>query len=157
MSELVLFESETKNKIASLLLKGLEVKVVAKKCECLQETVYTVKNSAIYARLCYDSAMREMLTDGVQVAVRALIEVAKDKSAPKNARVSASDKLLQHTGYHITESGNLEKSASNMSQQELNQRLQSLMKEASERSKNTNIVEGTTNTPPPESLDDLIQ
>ena len=157
MTELTLFESETKNKIASLLLKGFEVKAVAEKCECLQETVYTVKNSAIYARLCYDSAMREMLTDGVQAAVSALIEVAKDKDAPKQARVSASDKLLQHTGYHISESGNLEKSASNMSQEELNQRLQSLMKEASERSKNVNIVEGSTNPSSPESLDDLIQ
>lgn len=142
MSDIVTFNTDTQTKIAKLLSEGFEPLHVSKVCDCSLEAVYTVKKSSQFMKYCYGNAINELMTIGAKVAVDTLIEIAKDKKAGKQARVSAADKLLSHTGYHITESGMLTKEPSNMSQEELAQRLQALQQEASNRATIPVIIEG---------------
>jgi len=153
MSKITVFETDLQNRIAELLASGMSATDVADACECHLSHVGTVKNSALFARICYDSAMKELFSVGAKVAVDTLIEVARDKKAPKQSRVSASDKLLQHTGYQVGENGKLEKSPANMTQAELNQRLQDLQREASQRANPVKIIEGNTQS----DLDKLLE
>jgi len=153
MNKITVFETDLQNRIATLLTDGVEPLEVARICECHDTMVYSVKNSSLFARICYDSAMKELFSVGAKVAVDTLIEVARDKKASKQARVSASDKLLQHTGYQVSENGKLEKSPANMTQAELNQRLQDLQREASQRANPVKIIEGNTQS----DLDKLLE
>lgn len=142
MSDITVFNSELHGKVAKLLSEGFEPSTVSKMCSCSLDIVYDVKKSSLFAKYCYNSAISELMTIGAKVAVDTLIEIARDKKAPKQSRVSASDKLLSHTGYHVTESGMLVKEPSNMSQEELTARLQQLQKEASNRAVVPVIIEG---------------
>ena len=123
------------NKIAGYLVDGLSINETAKRCECSQQDVSYVKNSAKYQQLCYSKAMSQLFSVGVAVAVDTLINIAKDVKSPKQARVSAADKLLSYTGYHLTESGKIDKAPSTMTQAELQERLTSLQNESANRAK----------------------
>lgn len=142
MSDIVTFNTELQAQIAKLLSEGVEPMEVSRICSCSNEQVYAVKNSAQFMKYCYGNAINRLVTVGASVAVDTLIEIARDKKAGKQARVSASDKLLSHTGYHVTESGMLVKEPSNMSQEELTQRLAVLQREASNRATIPVIIEG---------------
>lgn len=135
MTELTIFDSPLQNKIASLLITGLEAKEIAKTCDCRVETVYGVLKTATYARFAYDSAAQRLVSEGFPAAVDQLIECVKDSKASRSARNTAADKLLQHTGMIVNEHGKLEKSPSNMSAVELHERLKQLQDEAANRAK----------------------
>lgn len=141
MTQVTNFNSDLHNRIAELLLAGKEPMEVCVLCECSNQEVYLVKNSARYQQLCYNGAMKELLSTGVRAAVDTLIEICKDKKANKTARVSASDKLLSYTGYYMSESGQLHKSPATMTQSELQERLAALHNEAIQRSKPA-VIEG---------------
>ncbi len=141
MSQVTIFTSDLHNKIAELLAAGKEPVDIAIICECNSTEVYDVKNSARYQQLCYNGAMKELLSTGVRVAVDTLIEIARDKKAVKTARVSAADKLLTYTGYYMSESGQLSKTPSTMTQSELQRRLEELHNEASRRAEPA-VIEG---------------
>lgn len=130
-----------KAQIARLLDEGLDVSFVAKNCECTVHYVYEVMKSAQFQDWQRGLALAELHGIGSRVAIKTLIEIAKDKKAPKQARVSASDKLLSYTGYSIGTNGEIEKAPSTMTQAELQQRLQQLTIEASQRAV-TVILEG---------------
>lgn len=135
MANVTIFDTDLQNKIATLLAAGEAPLSVSRICECSDSTVYEVKNSAKFAQLCYNFAISKLMSEGAKAAVDTLIEIAIDKRAPKQARVSASDKLLSYTGYHISESGKLDKSPASMTQEELRNRLKALQDEAAQRSK----------------------
>lgn len=45
-----------------------------------------------------DRAKERLMSEGAEIGVAVLIEVASDKKAPANARVAAADKLVKHSG-----------------------------------------------------------
>lgn len=155
MTKITLFNSDLHNRVAAELTKGGSVESISRKCECSTDVVYSVKNSQKYAQLCYNSAMQELMTTGAKEAVKTLVEIARDNSASATSRVSASDKILHYTGCTIDENGNLEKSPSNMTQEELNNMLKSLQTEAASRAEvaSTTIIEGEKAE---ESLTDIL-
>jgi hypothetical protein len=147
VSNITIFETDLQNKIAELYLNGKEQKEIASICACSLQHVSEVVNSAKFMQISYDKAMQKLLSEGVRVAIDTLIEVAKDKKAPKQARVSASDKLMTHTGYHVNDQGRLEKAPANMTQSELNARVQELMNEQAKRAKPIITIEAETEKP----------
>ena len=130
-----IFISESKNLIASFLFKGYLPKEILSKCECHLEEVYSVLREAKYQDFVRGEVNNLLHGVGAQTAVNTLIEIAKDKNAPKQSRVSASDKLLSYTGYRMNEAGMLEKSPSTMTQSELLTRLDTLQREREARAK----------------------
>lgn len=126
--------------IAELLEKGEDASNIALKCGCSVYHVYGVLKSAKFQDWQRGLAYSELHGIGAKVAISTLIEIARDKKAGKQARVSASDKLLHYTGYSVSEDGRLEKSPSAMTAAELQERLNTLHNEAINRSKT--VIEG---------------
>lgn len=145
MTKVTIFDTELQNNIATLLLAGHDPNDIATKLGCRNPVVYTLKNSEKYAKLAYDSAIMRLISEGSPAAVEALIDVATDKKAPKQARVSAADKLLHHTGCILNEKGQLERAPGQMTQAEIHQRLQELQNEAARRAQNVTIEGSATN------------
>lgn len=155
MKEIKKFQGR-RAKIAQLLNDGLSVKEVTEKCSCPQIEVYNVKNSAIYQDWQRSQALAELGGEGAKVAIQTLLEVARDKKAASQSRVSASDKLLHYTGIKLDSEGNIEKTPANMSASELQQRLVELQKEALNRAKPVNIIEGESQEVKEDNIDELI-
>lgn len=146
------------HKIALLLDKGeMSVNAISRECGCTFHYVYEVKNSAKFRDWQRESGLQMLRGEGVKVALNTLLEIARDKKAPKTARVSAADKLLTH-GYRINEAGELEKAPSQMTQSELRQRLEQLESIRSELSNRANPVQDgvVIDVDPIPSLDNLL-
>lgn len=152
MTNITIFDTELQNNIARLLYEGGEVNEIANILSCSPQIIYDLKNSHKFATVCYNLAMQELMTVGAKEAVKALIEIVKDKKTGRNTRTSAADKLLHYTGLRVTESGNVEKSPATMSQAELHQRLQMLQAEAANRAKTVTI----DSTPVIDSIDNMM-
>ena len=148
--------TDKRRKIALLLNDGFSTTEVMKKTKATAFEVSWVKNSAIYQDWQRSQALSELGGEGAKVAIQTLLEVARDKKAASQARVSASDKLLHYTGIKLDGDGNIEKTPSNMSASELQNRLAELQKEALNRAKPVNIIEGECTTQDKDNVDDLI-
>jgi len=145
-----------RQKIAKLLDEGLEAKEVMKRAKCSHGEVYFVLNSAIFQDWQRSEALAELGGRGAKVAIKTLIDIAQNKKAGSQARVSASDKLLHYTGLKLDAEGNIDKNPSNMTAQELNDRLQQLQKEALNRAKPVNVIEGEIVSNDKNNIDDLL-
>lgn len=66
-----------------------------------------------------DAAMRRIYEEGLPVAVATLIEIAADRSAPKNPRVAAARSLVEISGLNGVEGLSLDKPLSEMTRAEL--------------------------------------
>lgn len=144
-------------KIAQLLNDGLSVKEVQTKTKAAYSEVHRVFSSAIFQDWQRSQALSELGGRGARVAIQTLLEVAQDKKAASQSRVSASDKLLHYTGLKLDAEGNIDKSPSNMTASELQQRLQDLQKEAMNRAKTINVIEGQSDTIEDDPLDELLK
>ena len=143
MTQITVFDTYLQNRIASYLLEGKEPLEVARLCECSNVAVYNVKNSDKYGQIAYRTALKQLVSDGAPKAIQALIEIVMNKKNRASARVSAADKLLHHTGCIVNEQGKLEKSPANMTQAELQARLDELHKEASNRAQPP-VIDGSS-------------
>lgn len=133
MSEITIFNTDLQNNVAKLLLAGFAPLEVATKCECSDQVVYGVLKSANYLRLAYGESMSTLVSEGSPAAVRALIDIVRNKKSTDRARITAADKILQHTGCVVDAQGRLEKNPANLTQAELQQRLEALQREALKR------------------------
>ena len=148
--------TDKRRKIAILLDQGFSTMEVAKKTKSSVDQVSWVLNSAIFNDWQRSQALSELGGRGARVAIQTLLEVAQDKKAASQARVSASDKLLHYTGIKLDSEGNIEKTPANMTAQELQNRLAELQKEALNRAKPVNIIEGECTTQDNDNVDDLL-
>jgi len=153
--ELNIFKGK-RHKIAELLDRGFSSKEVQTKTKATHSEVQAVFSSAIFQDWQRSQALSELGGRGARVAIQTLLEVAQDKKAASQSRVSASDKLLHYTGLKLDAEGNIDKSPSNMTASELQQRLQDLQKEAINRAKPINIIEGESEQVKDDPLDDLL-
>ena len=138
-------------KIAKLLDEGIEPKAVSVALSCSSSAVYSVLKSAQYQDWQRQTVLAELGGRGARIAVKALITIANDKKAAASARVSAADKLLQYTGYAVDNSIVLDQSPATMTQGQLQDRLNSLLKEAANRSRP--VIEGESK---PIDIDDML-
>ena len=145
MSKIKVFDTDLRNKIATMLYDGIAPVTVSAECGCTVNVVYDLKNSHKFATVCYNLAYQELMTVGAKAAVDCLIGVVKDNMSTRAIKVSAADKLLHYTGLRVTEQGLIEKSPGNMTQKEIQDRLQQLQIEASSRAKvlDTTIIDTT--------------
>ncbi len=123
-------------------LCGLTITQIATRCKVENSLVRNFIESAAAQRFMRGHAILRLGGQGAAVAIETLIEIASDKEAPKQARVSASDKLLSYTGLQIG-TVDSDKSPANMSQKELMARLAKLQEEAISRAKDVKIVDVT--------------
>lgn len=154
--ELNIFKGK-RHKIAELLDKGKTPFQVMRIARATHSEVQTVLSSAIFQDWQRSQALSELGGRGARVAIQTLLEVAQDKKAASQSRVSASDKLLHYTGLKLDAEGNIDKNPSNMTASELQQRLQDLQKEALGRAKTINVIEGQSETIEEDNLDDLLK
>ena len=138
-------------KIAKLLDEGVEPVAIIKILSCSSSAVYSVLKSAQYQDWQRQTVLAELGGRGARIAVKALITIANDKKAAASARVSAADKLLQYTGYAVDNSIVLDQSPATMTQGQLQDRLNSLLKEAANRSRP--VIEGESK---PIDIDDML-
>lgn len=138
--------------IAKLLDEGHEPRAISKAVSCSTQAVYDVLKSAQYHDWQRQTVLAELGGRGARIAVKALIEIAGNKRSPASARVSAADKLLQYTGYAVDNATTLDQSPANMTQAQLQNRLNELQSEAANRSKPA-VIEGTATTI---NVDDLL-
>lgn len=155
MSQIKKFEGKSA-KIFDLLKKGLDVKKVMERAKCTDSEVYRVKNSAIFQDSERSEALILLGGEAAKVAIRTLLEVARNKNAASQARVSAADKLLHYTGIKLDSEGNIEKTPANMTAAELHNRLAELQKEAMSRAKPVNIIEGEVVKDKSNDVDELL-
>lgn len=148
--------TEKRQKIAILLNDGFSTTEVMKQAKATAHEVSWVLNSAIFNDWQRSQALSELGGRGARVAIQTLLEVAQDKKAASQARVSACDKLLHYTGIKLDSEGNIDKTPANMTAQELQNRLAELQKEALNRAKPLNIIEGEVSKDEPNSLSDLL-
>jgi hypothetical protein len=154
--ELNIFKGK-RHKIAELLNKGKSPNEVMKATKATYSEVQGVFSSAIFQDWQRSQALSELGGRGARVAIQTLLEVAQDKKAASQSRVSASDKLLHYTGLKLDAEGNIDKSPSNMNASELQQRLQDLQKEAMNRVKTINVIEGQSETIEDDNLNELLK
>lgn len=154
--ELNIFKGK-RHEIAKLLDNGKSPNEVMKIAKATYSEVQTVLSSAIFQDWQRSQALSELGGRGARVAIQTLLEVAQDKKAASQSRVSASDKLLHYTGLKLDAEGNIDKNPSNMTASELQQRLQDLQKEALGRAKTINVIEGQSETIEEDNLDDLLK
>lgn len=155
MSQIKKFEGK-RGKIAELLDQGIEPQEVIKLTKSTSQEVYLVLNSAVFQDWQRSQALSELGGRGARVAIQTLLEVAQNKKAASQARVSAADKLLHYTGIKLDAEGNIEKTPANMTAAELHNRLAELQKEAMNRAKPVNIIEGEIIQPSNNDVDDLL-
>lgn len=135
------FADELKNKAATLLLRGYDIDTVANKLGCKKYFIYELHQSVVFQRLIYERSMAKLVAEGVPAAIQALIDIVKNPRYAPASRVSAADKIMNHTGCVVNEQGKLEKAPSAMTQAELQQRLQALQAEAGNRATPTITIE----------------
>ncbi len=142
--------------IARLLENGFDVTYIANSCSCSTHYVYEVMKSSQFVDWQRGLALAELHGIGAREAVKTLIEVTRDKKAPKQARVSAADKILQYTGYNIDPiTGRLEVAPSQMTQEQIKKRLLELHNEEAQRSRPV-IIDGQSTVIPDETSEDLF-
>lgn len=141
MSKQIVKFTDLQQKILKLDSQGFEKKYIASKLCASYEYICDFLNTADAQNSMRSEALKLLVGKGAKVAIDALIEIAGDKKANKQSRVSASDKLLHYTGLKI-EIDPKDKSPSTMSSEELIDRLNKLRQEADTRLKPAVIIEG---------------
>lgn len=139
--EVTVFNKELHNRIAEMLIAGERQYKIAQELSCTTNMVYDVLRNPKFSRLMYEHSMAKLTAEGVPAAVQALIEIVMNKKNSASSRVSAADKIFQYTGCLVNEQGKLEKAPSQMTQAELQQRLQALQAEAGNRAQPAQTVD----------------
>lgn len=135
------FQSDLKNRIGELLVKGHSANEIAEICKCSVHSVYEVKNSVKFQAQAYSSAVAKLVAVGAPRAVETLVELVNDKQLSPTLRHAVANTILTHTGNIVNERGELEKSPSTMTKEELQERLNLLQNEAANRAKTVVTVE----------------
>ena len=133
--------TDNQRKILRLAERGKTARYISKKLTTKYNDVCSFLKSAEAFAYLRGEALTNLGGQGAAVAIKTLIEVASNKKAASQARVSAADKLLHYTGLKI-DIDPRDKSPSTMTADELYKRLQLLQKEAANRAKPINIIEG---------------
>lgn len=125
--------------IARLLMLGMRPTEVAKALDCSLPEVSRVKNSQKYNSAKRKAALSLLYSEGVLIGVETLIEIASDKKASSGARVSAAGRLLDFAG--ISEEKRGDKTASEMTHEELMKEYEAIRAEAAKRAEGAKLIE----------------
>ena len=137
----IINHDELEQNIVNELLTGKQPKEVSEYLDCDLNMVNRVFGSDIFATLCREK-IENRLNSAALRAVTNLSHIADDASLACNPRIRANEILLSKALEIQTMQG-VEKSAADMSQSQLIQRLNDLQNEANARAKpiDTGVIE----------------
>ena len=139
-------KTDLNSEIARLLLEGQSHELISKVLSCEVLAVKRVLSSKDFSVKCAE-VVENSLKSAALGAVYNLIDIAGDESASNNARIRANEIILSKALEYSDLQG-AETPASEMTQAQLIERLNTLQKEAAERAKPIDTVSYTHLTLP---------